>query len=113
MDRATAESALIADGVAWETVRSFVAWHSRNPSVWRKFENKALALIAKGKQRWGAKAIFEVIRYERAEEEGGQFDDYAVNNNYPAYYARIFAAKYPQHSKFFEFRAVKGLKEAA
>lgn len=104
---------LLADGVNIKTSLQFLAWHEANPSVWQMFEEKALNLINSGKKRWGAKAIFEVIRYERAEKEGGQFEDYAVNNNYPAYYARVFAMKHPQHKKFFEFREVKGLKEAA
>ncbi len=101
------------EGVDLKTIAHFMKWHRENPSVWTLFEQKALNLIKSGKKRWGAKAIMEVIRYERAEKEGGQFDDYAVNNNYPAYYARVFAMKHPEHKGFFEFREVKGLKEAA
>lgn len=113
MTNEEAIGALVADGLNVETAYMFVQWHKANPIVWQKFERKALALIAKGKKRWGAKAIMEYVRFERAEEEGGEFDDYAVNNNYPAYYARIFAFKYPQHKDFFEFREVKGLQRAA
>lgn len=113
MNRQSVITALVADGVDYETCIAFVNWHEKNGTVWRSFEAKALKLITQGKTHWGAKAIFEVIRYERAAEEGGQYDDYAVNNNYPAYYARVFALKYPQHSAFFEFRKVKGLRCAA
>lgn len=103
----------LADGIDVKTSLSFLKWHDANPVVWKLFEQKALALVKSGKKRWGAKAIMQVIRYERAEKEGGQFDDYAVNNNYPAYYARVFALKHPQFKDFFEFREIKGLKEAA
>ena len=113
MKREEVIGSLLADGVDIKTTLSFLAWHEANPTVWKMFESKAKNLILSGKKRWGAKAIFEVIRYERAEKEGGQFEDYAVNNNYPAYYARVFALKYPQHKNFFEFREVKGLKQAA
>jgi len=113
MNKENVIGALLADGVDLKTSMLFLAWHDANRTVWKMFEAKALKLIASGKEHWGAKAIFEVIRCERAENEGGQFKDYAVNNNYPAYYARVFALKYPQHKNFFEFREVKGLKEAA
>lgn len=101
--------ALIAQGIDAETVDSFLAWHSENPKVWQMFEAKALDLIGQGKRHWGAKALAEQIRYDRATTEGGQFGDYAVANNYVAYYARVFALKYPQHKDFFEYREVKGL----
>lgn len=100
---------LIGQGIDAETVDSFLRWHSENPTVWKLFEEKSLELIQAGKTHWGAKALAEQIRYERAKTEGGQFGDYSVANSYVAYYARVFALKYPQHKDFFEFREVKGL----
>ncbi len=96
-------------GVPEETAKAFLIWHNKNRDVWAAFERIALDMIAHGMQRWGAKAIMEIVRYERA--KAGK--DYQVNNNYTAYYARIFAAKYPQNKNFFEFREVSGLKDAA
>lgn len=100
---------LLSEGIEEKTAEAFFAWHLKNPVVWTMFESEALRLIAAGKRHWGAKALAEWIRYQRATTEGGQFGDYSVANNYVAYYARIFAFKYPQHKDFFEFREVKGL----
>lgn len=102
-------NALFSMHVPVETIEKFLEWNSKNPTVWRMFERAALDLIKAGKTHWGAKAICELIRYKRAVEEGGQFDDYSVNNNFSAYYARVFIVKYPQYSHFFETREIRGL----
>lgn len=103
--------ALIACGVDAETVEKFLDWHKANPEVWKAFESVAMDVINTGSKKWGAKAVVEVARWKLRIERR---QDYAVNNNFTAYYARIFALKYPQHADFFEFREVKGLgKEAA
>ena len=102
-------AALVAQRIDEATVDAFLNWHAANPKVWELFETKTLALIEAGKTHWGAKSVAEMIRFERSMLEGGQFEDYALNNNYPAYYARVFALKYPSHADFFEFRTIKGL----
>ena len=105
---------LIASGVPADTATAFIDYHKANPGVWDRFELKALALINRGVKRYGAKAIFEVIRYEHMLAMGP--DSFVVNNNWAAYYARIFAIKHAKHdgcAEFFEFREVHGLREAA
>ena len=102
------QTALEDMGVDSDTAAQFIGWHQRNPEVWKAFEAFALKLIARGMKHYGAKAIMEVVRYDQALKSSGEFK---VNNNYSAYYARIFTLKYPQHKDFFEFREVRGLKE--
>lgn len=104
-----ARDALIDSGIDAVTVDAFMTWHLKNITVWQMFEAEALRLISVGKKHWGAKALAEWIRHERASKEGGQFGDYAVANSFVAYYARVFAIKYPQYKDFFEYREVKGL----
>jgi len=87
------------------TWAKFVAYHSGNPLLWKAFERFALDAANRGK-RIGAKAIMERVRWEAEIERG---DEFKVCNSYTAYYARIFAAKYPQHSELFEFRPIKGV----
>lgn len=101
-------SVLIAQGVPLETAQAFLAWHRDNPAIWREFERLTLEAIAKGR-KVGAKAVMERVRWEVEVERGGEWK---CNNNYTAYYARMFGAKYPQHRDYFEYREVKGLKAA-
>ena len=101
---------LIVQGCPVETVKQFFAWHNANPDVWKAFEVKTLDLIRSGREHYGAKAIMEVVRFETIVQGG---EDFKINNDYTAYYARIFALKYPQHEVFFEFRRIEGLKKAA
>ena len=80
----------------------FEEYGKQNPEIWQEFEKIALQLIFKGVKRYGAKAIFEIIRYHRFLENRG--DKFKVNNNYTAGYARKFVEKYPQYKDFFEMR---------
>jgi hypothetical protein len=106
----TPREALIAEGVDAQTVDKFLAWHKQRPEVWKAFESCALELVHRGVKRYGAKAIAEIVRYHRLMETAK--DDFVLNNNFVAYYARIWALKYPHHKEFFEFRDVKGLRSA-
>lgn len=83
-------------------VMKFLAWCRSAPLVWVEFQRITLDLIQRGKKA-GAIDVLGRIRWE-AEIEGGK--DYKCNNNFAPYLARIFAAKYPQHSNYFEFRNV-------
>lgn len=97
---------LAAMGVNDGTIDLFVQHHKANPDIWLHFEQYAIKALAKG-IKIGAKAIMERVRWE-TEVEGGK--PWKCNNSYTAYYARMFAAKYPEAKKMFEFRTIKGLK---
>ena len=81
-----------------------VAYDSDYPEIWLKFEEYALRLINRGTKHYGAKAIFEVIRYHTKINTNEEFK---INNNYTAYYARKFHKQYPQYDGFFETRKIK------
>lgn len=87
----------------------FHIYDKANPQVYEAFVRLALELKTMGAKRFGAKAIFEKIRWEtrvRAIQEPG-FPVLKVNNNYPAYYARKLASTDPVFWRgFFEFRDV-------
>jgi hypothetical protein len=89
------------------TKAAFLAYHKSNPEVWREFERFALEAANKRKH-YGAKSIMERVRWESEIAYG---KDFKANNNFTAYYSRIFAAKYPLFD-LFEFRKLKGLKAA-
>jgi len=88
-----------------ETWRRFCEYHKANPEVWRQFERFTLDACSR-RRAIGAKAIMERVRWETEIERGEEFK---VCNSYTAYYARVFAAKYPQHAELFEFRTIKGV----
>lgn len=110
MIRTRWHNALIDAGVPSDTAKQFLDWHQQNPQVWAEFEKLALRLIQAGRKKFGAKAIVEVVRFNRTIATK---TDFKINNNYAPYYARIFVIKYPLHSDFFEQREIKGLKKEA
>lgn len=89
--------------------KNFELYDKEHPEVWIEFKRITLGLIYSGIKHYGAKAIFEIIRYHRTVLKKG-YDKYKVNNNYTSEYARKFAMCYPQYSNFFEFR--KSLSDA-
>ena len=88
-----------------ETWAKFIEYHRANPKVWEQFQRFALQAAESGR-KLGAKAIAERVRWETEIEKGEEFK---FCNSYVSYYARIFAAKHPEHSDYFEFRTIKGL----
>lgn len=93
------------EATLWDLPRTkgdFEAWDQANPAVWRAFERMALDLIHVGIQRYGAKAIMEVIRFHQAIQT--KDPHFRINNNLTSYYARKFHRVYPEHRGFFETR---------
>lgn len=108
MEIATLYERFRAQGIPDATTDKFIENFSSVPAVWMHFERFTLAAIDAGK-RLGAKCIMERVRWEVEVEESREFK---VNNNYTAYYARVFAEKYPEHRDYFETREVRGLGES-
>jgi len=85
---------------------AFEQFDAAHPQVWELFVQFAFRAIKKGYKRYGAKTIFEAIRYhcDIVTDDG----DFKLNNNYTAYYARKFHAVFPNYKNFFETRQIKG-----
>lgn len=88
---------------------NFEQYDLGHPEIWKQFREITLNLIRLGKKHYGAKAIFEIIRYHRFIEYG--VGEFKVNNNFTAYYARKFMRVFPEHNGFFETRKAKEGKE--
>ena len=88
-----------------ETKTDFEKYDTEHPEIWRQFKAITFRLINKGIKHYGAKAVFEVIRWERiiAYSES----EFKVNNNYTKDYSRKFMRLYPEHKEFFETRKAK------
>ena len=82
-------------------VTAFEKYDSENPEIWNEFRDITLKLIRMGKEHYGSKAIFEAMRFERAVKGN---DDFKLNNNYTADYARKFIKAFPMYKEFFELR---------
>ena len=78
-----------------------------NPQIWQQFRMLAVKLKAKGIDRYGAKAIWEVLRYELALKSVTTGEKYALNNNHVSRFARKLMEE-EDFAGFFELRQLKG-----
>jgi hypothetical protein len=83
----------------------FEKFNEENPKVWEYFERFTLQAIHKGKNKISHWLIVNRIRWEIYIETTG--DDFKINNNFIALYARLFVEKYPQHKTIFSLRKMK------
>ena len=78
-------------------------FHKANPQVWNHFVLFTNQIISKGFANYSVNAIFERIRWEMDAKSTGE-NQFKINNNYRAFYARRFMKMYPQHAGFFRTR---------
>lgn len=83
---------------AWE------AFHAAHPRVYDLFARFAREAAESGRERFGAKMIWERMRWYTTIEAGGKGEDWRLNNNYITYYAREFMRRNPQYGDLFELR---------
>ncbi len=86
----------------------FVTFHGEFPRVYELFKAFAFELIKQGHKRLGGRMIIERIRWEMAtgskDEQG-----FKINNDFIAYYTRLFIHEHKQYSEYFETREIKRL----
>lgn len=81
---------------------AFVQFHKANPHIWELFKKYTFQAINAGREHYGSACIFERIRWHlQVETSGG---DLKLNNNFRAYYARLFHVAYPNTDGFFQNR---------
>jgi len=86
-------------------INSFLIFESQNPDIYRYFVRFTFEVIKTGRTNYSVNAIFERIRWHTEIETRGS--DFKLNNNYRAYYARMFMHEYPTFSGFFNTRTMK------
>ena len=80
-----------------------------NPHVYQRFRTLAVKIKAKGHERWGAKSLWEVLRWELALETNAGVQQPALNNNFTSRMARKLMEEEPEYfAGFFETRVLKG-----
>ena len=88
---------------------AFLAFHTENPQIYEALERLAFKLRNKGVERWGMKALWEVLRYKLAIATNSPVTTFRLNNNYTAYYARLLMERNPEDlAGFFEVRERRG-----
>ena len=86
-----------------EMTQQVKAFHQEHPQVWQLFSRFTEELIHRGFEHYSAKGVFERIRWETAEADGA-LNEFKLNNNYSAFYARAFMRANPEHEGFFRTR---------
>ena len=95
------------------TIREkFIIFHKANPDVYLLFERFTNEAIDAGVTKFGARLIYERIRWETlVATKGAGYSiasgkDFKLNDNFIAWYARLFIAKNRKHVGVFELRTV-------
>ena len=78
---------------------AWAAFHAQHPGVFAMFERFALEAAAGGVQRIGARAVWERMRWENRVHQRATDEAWALNNNWPPYYARHFLTLHPEHDE--------------
>jgi len=84
----------------------FTEFDMRHPEVWDMFCRFTLEAINSGRRNYSADAVMHRVRWENdiAVKPGDENDQYKINNNHIAFYARKFKNYFPQHAGFFRMR---------
>jgi hypothetical protein len=85
--------------------RRFWAFHEENPRVYELFCRFTQEAIDAGRERLGARLVWERIRWYTLIETTDP--DFKINDHYIAYYARLWAQEHPRYSDFFRFRELR------
>jgi len=83
-------------------VEQFWKFHVENPGVYKELLTLALKMKRTGRNRYGMKGLFEVLRWHRALKTTDE--DFKLNNNYTAFYARMLMKRLPELDGFFAVR---------
>ena len=81
-------------------------FHRAHPEEWALFCHYTKELIAAGRRRGSAYAVFERIRWE-SEVNPTMDGGFKLNNNYRKVYATAWMKLNPQYSGFFKTREKK------
>lgn len=81
----------------------FWAFHTAHPEVYQELRDMALRLRRQGRKHYGIKALYEVVRFQRA-LNARSCADWKLNNNFTSLYARLLMQNEPALSDFFHVR---------
>lgn len=86
--------------------RAFWVFHEENPAIYELFTTFMREVIGRGLERISADQVMHRIRWEcDVVTRGGR--GFKVNNNFVAYYARLWLHNNPRHRDMFRTRRVR------
>lgn len=97
-----AQLEFLSDPAEAQAIARFRAFHVAHPDVWTQFKQVALQLIGRGYKHYSADGVGHIVRFNLSTSTDGH--EPKINNNYIAYYARLWRAHFPQHADFFKTR---------
>jgi hypothetical protein len=83
----------------------FPEYHKQNTQIYDAFKKTTFEAIEKGHRLFSAEFVFNVIRWNT--RVSANDTEYKINNNYKAFYSRMFMNEYPQHKGLFLTRKSK------
>ncbi len=86
----------------------FASWLESNWRIFEEFERMSDLLRGKGIKHYGAKSIWETIRFHTTLSEVAS--KFKLNNNWHAPCARLYVLINPERSGFFDFRSRPALR---
>ena len=84
-------------------IREFEAFHAKNPEVYGLFKRFAYEALRRHHERFSADMVLHRVRWETGVVTHGEL--FKINNNYSAFYSRLFMLQHPAHQGFFRCRA--------
>lgn len=87
---------------------NFRRFHQDNPQVYKWFKHYAVILWNRGYRRYSSDGILHIIRYRVAIRKDPR-EQFKINNNYSALYARMLINDDVRFNDFFELRSRKSL----
>jgi hypothetical protein len=81
-------------------------WHLTHPEVLHKLRHFALRAKERGMAQYGIGALWEVLRWHVAVEDG-KIDEFKCCNNYRSRYARYLMWRFPELKGFFNLRELR------
>ena len=92
-------------GAARDLRADFEVFHRDNPRVYEMFKQFTFRAINRGFKHLSADMVLHRIRWETyietVDPDPGGFK---INNNYSAFYGRLFMREFPQYDGFFRTR---------
>ena len=83
--------------------KQFEKYFKANPNVWRLFCGYTWEAYFAGRKKFSAQAIIERVRWHH-DVEDRSVDEFKINNNFTAFYARKMMAMHPELEGFFRTR---------
>lgn len=91
--------------------RDFADYLRQNWHVYQAFERQANAIWSRGRRRYSARTIIEVLRHESALVES--CSEWKLNDWWTKDLARLWVCCHPERAGFFEFRNGQSAVRAA